>query len=215
MLYALILAGCSPKEEPSTDSAPPLNQEGVPPCVETVPVDRPLDWTAPSASGLSADDVFGFVVGEHTATLTWDDGTTSDATLTVTPGSAVETTVGTEASCPVALAALARWRLATADRRVDIVGDARWTTADARADQPPGGVVANATLDPAAVNLPRSDPASSMYLRSFLDGDGALVSVVVEEVWPLTIDTNRVCVRGSLDAAAIGCHDTGEGTGPD
>lgn len=213
MLF-LLLAACSPEEKPAVDSAPPLNQGG-PPCEEGEPVEALLEWTAPTPTGLSAADVFGFAVGPHTAPLTWDDRTTTDATLTVTPGSAVQTTVGDEASCPVALVALVTWDLTTADGRLVVSGDARWMTSDARADEPPGGVVANTTLNPATVGLARMDPASSMFLRTFLDDDGTLVSVVVEEVWPLTIDTNRVCVRGSLDSAAIGCHDTGEGTGPD
>lgn len=214
MLFALLLAGCPPDEEPPQESAPPI-VPGPEPCVPTDPVETPLDWTQASASGVSAQDVFGFAVGDHTATLTWDDETTTVVTLSVTPVSAVETSVGPADRCPVALDVLVNWRFSTADGRLIASDEARWSTPDARADHPPGGVIMNAVLDPTTLNLTRLNATSRMFLRSYLAGDGTLESLVVSEVWPLDVYTNRVCVRGSLDPAAIECHDTGESTGPD
>lgn len=209
MLLALL--ACVP-DAPKSDTAPPVQQN---PACQPDPdaAGTDLAWDDPGAGGYSAEDVLGFAVGTFTGSLASDDGATGPVTLEVTPEGAVQTITGPQSSCPVAIEGQALWSLATDDGRLAAGGDARWTVGDA--SYPPGGVSLGATLDAASVGFEPLASASTIYLRAFVDSQGTLTSVVVEEVWPLGADRNRVCVRASLDPAALACHDTGESTGPD
>ncbi len=211
MLLSLLLAGCAP-DTPKSDYAPPVEQD---PAAQCVPYEEPteaaLGWSDPGEGGVSAEDVLGFAVGTFTGTLAWDDADATTVTLEIAPVGALQLLTGPLDACPVEVTGLATWALTTADGRLDPTGEAEWAVSDAA--WPPGGVTIATTLDPASIGYAPLGAGSTSYLRLFLTNDGALASVVVEEVWPLGADQNRVCVRGSLDATAIGCHDTGEYTG--
>lgn len=211
MLAPLLLLACAP--EPAPDSAtygPPIHQSG---CDPVELESDTLEWSDPGPGGVSAEDVFGYAVGTHAATLTWDDGTITEATFTVTPGSAIQQRTGEDEACPVAMTGLVDWEIGTADGRLSLPGSAQWEVTDASV--PAGGALIAEALGDANLSLARLNPGSSRWLRLYLGDDGALVLLQVEEGWPLTTDTNRVCVRGTLDPAAIECHDTTENEGPD
>ncbi|MDP2316677.1 MAG: hypothetical protein Q8P41_27530 [Pseudomonadota bacterium] len=212
MLLSFLLAACVEPEPPKSD--PPPITPGAPPCEETTPAETPLGWSEPGPTGLSAADVLGFAIGRFSNTLAWDDGTTTTATLEVTPVSAVQTTVGPQETCPLAVTGFVTWTLSTEDGRLADAGDAAVSVEDAAF--PARGLSITDTLDAATLRFaPLAPGESTLYLRGFLDNDGALVSLVIEEVWPLGMDTNRVCVRGSLDPTVLACHDSTEGAGPD
>jgi hypothetical protein len=113
----------------------------------------------------------------------------------------------------VAVSGSVMWTLTTADRRLVTDGDARWTAADAAS--PPAFLTIDAALDPAEVGFEPLQSGSTLYLALALSAEGELVAVRIEEVWPRAADRNRVCVRAAMDAASLGCHDTGEGAGRD
>jgi hypothetical protein len=211
MLTPLLLLACAPEPKPDDEAAPPL--EPTPHCVEEELEPDTLDWSDPGAGGFSAADVFGFAVGAHTATLTWDDGTTTDATFTVTPVSAIQQRTGEGEACPVGITGLADWEIHTADGRLSLAGSAEWRVTDA--SLPAGGVLVYETLTDADLTLAKLNPASVRRVRLFLGDANVLLNLQVDETWPLGTDSSRLCVRGTLDPSTIECQDTTDNPGPD
>jgi hypothetical protein len=82
---------CSTASPQAAGGAPSGGQTGseMPGCVEVVRT--PLDRDEESLLGFRADEVLAFVAGEHTEVLTWEGGTNTDLTITVSYlGGAVE-----------------------------------------------------------------------------------------------------------------------------
>jgi hypothetical protein len=207
MLVPLLLA-CAPKPKDSPEP-PPIT----PSCDEEYLEPDTLDWDDPGPGGVSAQDVFAFAVGPHAFSLAWDDGTTTDATLTITPGSAIQQRAGEQASCPVAVTGLADWALTSADGMLAATGSGRWEVGDT--SLPAAGISISDTLDEGELGLAPMNAGSMRDVRLYLAANGTFLNFKIEETWPLTADTNRLCVRGAIDSSAIACQDTNENNGPD
>ena len=212
-MILILLSACAGPGAAKGNADPSVFQDDIPPCEPEAPVAYDLSWTDAGPGGVSAQDLFGSAAGDSYATLTWDDGAVGAAVLSVDGMEAEQVLSGDPATCPVAVSGSVMWTLTTADRRLVTDGDARWTAADAAS--PPAFLTIDAALDPAEVGFEPLRSGSTLYLALALSAEGELVAVRIEEVWPRAADRNRVCVRAAMDAASLGCHDTGEGAGRD
>lgn len=210
MLLALLLACPAPTpDDTAADTAEDTGGdtgEQVE-CAWDAPERNELAWDEIGTSGVSAEDVFGFAAGPFTAPSHWDDATTTDLTVTVTPGVATESVYGDPALCPVMLDLAVTLAFTTADGRLALALPATWSAEDVAPDMGDIGSVSTADdIDPTDAGLAPQDAASAFGVRLQVGTDGEL-SFVVEERWALDEVTTRQCVRVSLDAESLGCAD--------
>ncbi len=209
VLFPLVLSCTPPSEVKDSDSSSDSGDL----CNYEDPVRSSTGWTEDIKDGVSPEDLFGWAIGTFETELFWDDATSTNLSITTSPGDATLITYGPADECAgPSLELVVSTTVASADARLALSYEGAWLAEETSDVGRLGSVSLDYALSVDTMGIAPLAEGSSVYLNLRIDDDDGLYVSMVER-WNLNAHTERICVRAAMSVEALRCEDSIEDTG--